>query len=125
MNPYEGYFRSVINDAGKNKFENLLFAQIRQHGLSEPTREFQFHPERRWRFDFAYPARHLAVEVEGGTWANGRHTRGYGFEADCVKYNEAALAGWCVIRVTPKMVTDLRAVKFIERALTNGQSEQG
>ena len=29
---------------------------------------------------------------EGGTWCNGRHTRGKGFELDCYKYNTAATA---------------------------------
>jgi very-short-patch-repair endonuclease len=107
----------------RDNYENLLFQQIEQHDLIPPVREYKFHPERRWRFDFAYPIIKVAIEVEGGTWAGGRHTRGYGFEADCEKYNEAALAGWSVIRVTPKMVTDLRAVKFIQRALTNGHPE--
>lgn len=120
MNQYEAYYKTVIQNAGSKKYENLLLAQIQQHGIKEPEREFRFHVERKWRFDFAYVAEKVAIEVEGGTWANGRHNRGYGFEADCIKYNEAALAGWRVIRVTPKMVTDLRAVKFIQRAIANG-----
>lgn len=117
MNPYEAYFKDVTREAGNKKYEMLLAAQIKGEGLKEPAREYQFHPERRWRFDFAYPQEKVAVEVEGGIWSNGRHTRGYGFEADCVKYNEAALAGWRVIRVSPKMVTDLRALSFLKRAL--------
>ncbi|UCC53812.1 MAG: hypothetical protein JSV68_07520 [Anaerolineaceae bacterium] len=39
------------------------------------------------------------------------------FEKDCEKYNEAALYGWTVIRVTPKMISDGRAIDWLERAL--------
>jgi len=79
--------------------------------------EYRFDVTRKWRFDFAWPAQMIAVEVEGGTWSSGRHSRGAGFEADCTKYNEAALLGWLVLRVTPKMIDDNRAVFAIERAL--------
>ena len=51
----------------------------------------------------------VAVEVEGGVWTGGRHTRGKGFEADCEKYNAATERGWRVLRVTPKMIADGRA----------------
>ncbi len=66
--------------------------------------EFKFNPERRWRFDFAFPKAKVAIELEGGHWTNGRHTRGSGFEADCEKYNEAALAGWTVFRLTSGLI---------------------
>lgn len=80
-------------------------------------REFRFHSLRKWRFDFAYPQKLLAVEVDGGTWAGGRHNRGKGYEADCVKYNEAALIGWRILRFTGAMVIDGRALDYIEKAL--------
>lgn len=73
--------------------------------------EFKFHPERRWRFDFACPITKTAVEIEGGHWTGGRHTRGAGFEADCEKYNEAALEGWTVFRLT----SGLLSLKNLER----------
>ena len=85
--------------------------------LPVPEREFGFHKTRRWRFDFAWPEKKLAVEVEGGTWAGGRHVRPAGFEQDCEKYGEAAILKWSVLRVTSKMVNDGRALQMIERAL--------
>lgn len=81
------------------------------------VREHRFHPTRRWRFDFAWPDRMLAVECEGGIWRGGRHTRGKGFEDDCVKYNEALLLGWNVLRVTSQQVKTGEAILWIERAL--------
>lgn len=60
---------------------------------------------RRWRFDFAHESTRIAFEVEGGEWSGGRHTRGSGFTEDCEKYNEAAMAGWTVFRLTGSMIT--------------------
>lgn len=69
--------------------------------------EYRFHPERKWRFDFALPCRRLAIEIEGGVWIRGRHTRGKGFLGDCVKYSTAAVLGWRVIRLAPQQLNDL------------------
>jgi very-short-patch-repair endonuclease len=96
---------------------DTLTALIRAAGLPAPIREHRFAPPRRWRFDYAWPAHRLALEVEGGTWAGGRHVRGRGYEADCEKYSEAALRGWRVLRVTTNMLNDGRALAMLERAL--------
>lgn len=97
--------------------ETLLF-QIKAMGLALPEKEYRFHETRRWRFDFAYPEYQLAVEVEGGTWAGGRHTRGSGYEKDCEKYNEAALRGWSVLRFTGSMIKSGKAVETLKEALS-------
>ena len=78
----------------------------RAYGLPEPIEEYQFHAPRRWRFDFAWIERKVACEIEGGTWAKGRHTRGIGYRNDCEKYNQATLDGWRVLRFTTDMVND-------------------
>lgn len=72
-----------------------------------PVPEHRFHPTRRWRLDWAWPdPAHpcwmIAVEVEGGAWTRGRHTRGAGYVADMQKYNTATLMGWRVLRYTPQ-----------------------
>ena len=56
--------------------------------------EHKFHPERKWRFDFAAPPAMVALEIEGGVWTRGRHSRGAGMIADMHKYNAAASRGW-------------------------------
>lgn len=61
--------------------------------------EYKFHDSRMWRFDFAHPESKTAFEIEGGIWINGRHNRGSGFINDMIKYNEAAINGWTVIRL--------------------------
>lgn len=72
----------------------------------QPVREYRFHPTRKWRFDFAWVRERIAVEIEGGAWSQGRHTRGAGFSEDCAKYNAATCAGWRVLRFTGDMLRD-------------------
>ena len=96
--------------------EIKMMNQIRDVNLPEPETEFEFTDERKWRFDFAWYQLMLAIEVEGGVYNHGRHTRPKGFEDDCEKYNAAALYGWVVIRVTTKMISDGRAIKIIQKA---------
>lgn len=102
----------------ESKLELTLAMQIAQSPVvPEPVREYRFHPTRKWRVDFAFLDRTppLAVEVEGGTWrGNGRHSRGAGFEADCLKYNALSLAGWVLLRFTASMVNDGRAIAQLE-----------
>ena len=80
----------------RSEAEELLEAAL----LAEPlagwdlTTEYQFHPERRWRFDFAFPSVKLAIEVDG----RGRHQTAKGVIADCEKANEAVRLGWRVLR---------------------------
>jgi hypothetical protein len=90
--------------------------------LPTPTAEFRFHPERRWRFDWAWPAQKLALEVNGGAFlaTGGRHTRGAGFRADNEKFSEAAILGWRVLYVLPEHLADGRALMLAERALAGG-----
>lgn len=69
-----------------------------------PVPEYKFHPDRRWRFDWAWPDQRImiACEQEGGIWTRGRHTRGMGYLNDMDKYNEAAKLGWRIFRFTPQ-----------------------
>ena len=103
----------------KSNLERALAVQMEMVKISDFDMEYKFHPTRRWRFDFCWPQDEimLAVEVEGGIWTNGRHTRGSGFEKDCEKYNEASLLGYTVIRVTGGHIENGMALNWIERYL--------
>jgi len=113
MSETPGVYRVKRTSAG----EADLQLQLRIAGLNGWVSEFMFHPTRKWRFDVSFPAAMLAVEVEGGTWAQGRHSRGSGFAEDCIKYNEAVLLGWRVLRFTTAQVQDGTALRYIEKAL--------
>ncbi len=87
--------------AGSHLELNFL-SLLKIANLPNPEREFKFSPSRKWRFDFAYPDLKIAIEIEGGVWARGRHTRPQGFIDDCEKYNAAVLLGWRVLRAVPE-----------------------
>ncbi len=112
----------------------LFRAALKAAGLPMPVAEYRFC-ERRWRFDWAWPhnmvcrveagnvfeaievVSPLALEVEGGVWVQGRHTRGSGFVKDMEKYNEAAAQGWRILRVTPARLCHPDTLDLIRRAL--------
>lgn len=94
-----------------------LDRQIELSGLPKPQLEWRFHPTRRWRFDLAWPDKSLAVEIDGGVYVQGRHTRGAGVEKDMEKLAEAAIAGWTVIRVSTNQVKSGQALTWIERLI--------
>ncbi|MDR3245012.1 MAG: hypothetical protein LBT50_01105 [Prevotellaceae bacterium] len=85
----------------------------------EVVKEFLFHPTRKWRFDYALPAHKIALEVEGGAWTNGRHTRPQGFINDIEKYNAATLLGWRVFRVTPDLLLKTQTLTLLKQAIEN------
>ncbi len=84
-------------------------------GLPKPTPEYRFHPTRKWRFDWAWPAQSIAVEVDGGVFVQGRHTRGAGVEKDMEKFAEATIAGWRVLRVSTRQVRNGQALHWLCR----------
>ena len=102
----------------KSDLESDLLQYIILSNLPAPEREATFHPKRKWRVDFIWRDAMLIVECEGGVYANGRHVRGLGFTADCVKYNEAALMGYRVLRVTADHIYSGQAAEWIGRALS-------
>jgi very-short-patch-repair endonuclease len=105
-----------------NHAEVLLWQQIKEiHGNVRWAKEYKFHPDRRWKADFAIwdkeHDRKWIIEIEGAVFTQGRHTRGTGFIADCEKYNHAALLGYRVLRFPTKQVLDGSAIAFIRRVL--------
>lgn len=85
--------------------------------------EHRFDASRKWRFDFAGVSVRIAIEVEGGAFTSGRHTRGRGFIADMEKYNRATVLGWRVLRYTPGQmanglfVSDVQALLSVSDAI--------
>ena len=104
----------------KSDLEQLMEFQILEAELPKPEREYRFHPTRRWRFDFYWPQFQLALEVDGGVYTGGRHTRGIGYEKDCEKTAEALCMNIAVLRVTATHIKDGSALKWLKVAL-NGR----
>lgn len=98
-------------------FEHLFWLHVVGTKLPAPEREYRFDEARKWRFDFAWPDRKLAVEIQGGTWNAGKHGRGSGIEKDAEKLSAAAIAGWRVLLVTGNQVRSGKAIRWVEDAL--------
>ena len=108
----------------QSKPEKSLESHLLLADLDGFTQEYKFHPDRKWRFDFAYIDAKIAIEVEGILYGSvGRHQRAVGFSKDCEKYNEAAIHGWMVIRVTPAQIESGQALRWIQRALERRASQ--
>jgi hypothetical protein len=89
----------------------LLELHLAELGLTfEP--EVMFAPPRKWRLDYLVSGR-LAVEIEGGGWTGGRHTRGAGFAADLEKYATAVSMGLWVMRLSPQQILSGAAKDFL------------
>jgi hypothetical protein len=95
-----------------------ILGLCRACGLPIPETEYQFHPGRRWRFDYAWPRYMLALEVEGALWkkGGGAHSHPLGIQRDIEKYSEAAILGWRVLRATTDEVRDNVALDRLRRA---------
>lgn len=100
-----------------SSLEARLAWQITAAGLPIPDIEYRGIPGRQFRFDFAWPDKLLAVEVEGGIWIRGRHVTGTGYSRDVEKYNLAVMAGWRVLRFTVEMIDSGEALKMITEAI--------
>ncbi|MBF9252465.1 DUF559 domain-containing protein [Pontibacter sp. 172403-2] len=109
----------------KTDAEKQLEQALQQHRIRELEKatgqqviaEHDFHPERKWRFDFYLPESRIAIEVEGGAWTQGRHTRGKGFLDDCNKYNTAQVMGIRVLRFSPDQLLQPNALSIIKQAI--------
>lgn len=109
--------RTTAPAAGVSELEWLFDQQVFARFLPTPAAEVRFDSSRRWRFDRAWINCKLAVEIEGGTWVKGRHSRGAGMRKDAEKYNAAILQGWRVLRFTGDMVRDGSAIAVVVQAL--------
>ena len=69
----------------------------------EMVREYQFHPSRKWRLDFAHVETLTGLEIDGGEFSGGSHSRGVGMANDYAKRNSATEMGWAVFQITGAM----------------------
>lgn len=96
--------------------EETLSLHLKASGIAF-EREFRFCSTRKWRADFHLIGKMILIEVEGGVWSNGRHTRGKGYIADMEKYNTAQNLGYKVLRFETAQVKSGMAIKAIEEAV--------
>lgn len=89
--------------------EEAFRFQLEALQLQPFEREFAFATDdlgRGWRFDFAWPAHKVAVEIDGGLWiaAHRGHRGPAQIEQDMIRNAAATLLGWRVLRGSPDLV---------------------
>jgi hypothetical protein len=99
--------------------DRVFIALCESEGLPTPQPEFKFHATRKWRIDWFFESgeKKVALEVEGGVWIGGRHTRGKGFIGDMEKYNALTVQGIALIRIQPKDLLCIRTLHLIRQTL--------
>lgn len=96
--------------------KNLFLEVCKAHNLPVPVAEYKFHETRKWRFDWLFDGV-VALEIQGALFSGGRHTRGAALLSEYQKLNEAQLAGFVVLLVTPEQVETGEAFALVRRAL--------
>lgn len=116
--------RRPLKPKAEPPYVGVVRAFCASRGFTEPFAEAKFLPMRRFKFDLAWFKLKIAVEVEGGIFQRrnkgghaGWHQSVERMLSDMEKYNEAALRGWMVLRVTPRQIDNGAAFVLIERAM--------
>lgn len=105
--------------------EKWLFNfRIFSGGYPDPKAEVRFHVTRKYTLDYAFLDKMIAVEIEGGQWTRGRHTRGIGYASDCEKYNLAQSMGWKVFRFSTSMIEQRKYYLPLFRTLGISEKEK-
>ena len=89
---------------GDSEFELYGLRLLREWGFPEPEPQYPlpWRSPRRGRVDFAYPGIRLIIELDGRKW----HSTLDAFEEDRLRDNLAQLAGWRVLRITYRMLSE-------------------
>lgn len=95
----------------------IFFSLLDSVNIRRPIPEYVFHPTRKWRFDYAFLEEKVALEIEGGIYIGGRHSRGAGMQGDFEKYNEASLLGWRIIKCVPKDLCKTNTIQMLRKLI--------
>lgn len=99
------------------KYNTAIVVQwFKTFGL-EPEPEFRFDPTRKWRFDFAFLDSKVALEVQGGLFTGGRHSRGAALLKEHEKLNAAACAGWRILYCIPDDLCTMDVIEMVREAI--------
>jgi very-short-patch-repair endonuclease len=103
----------LMAKAKRHDWPAELARQLDEAGITV-EREYRWHSTRKFRFDLMVRSKRLAVEVDGGLFINGGHTRGARREYDYERDAEALAAGWKVMRVSPRQVKSGDASSWVQ-----------
>ena len=113
---YDALNRKRANEAIARQYE-LFRRTLESFTGCHVVAEHKFHDTRKWRLDFAIVGLKIGIEIEGGVWTNGAHTRGKGFVDDMEKYNAAATLGWVILRFTPQDLNKITTFETVKKVV--------
>lgn len=101
----------------------IVIAWFKAHNI-DVVAEHRFAPPRRWRFDFAVPVHRIAIEVQGGLFTGGRHSRGPALMKEHEKLNTAAAMGWRVLYTIPQNICMSETIELVKQAMAVATDEK-
>ena len=113
---YDELSRKMANEARARQYE-LFRRTLESFTGCKVASEHKFHDMRKWRLDFAIIDLKIGIEIEGGVWSCGAHTRGKGFIEDMEKYNAAVTFGWVILRFTPQDLNKITTFETIKKVV--------
>lgn len=69
-------------------------------GELELVCQYKFHPDYRYRADYAHVDSKTLIEIQGGLWGNGGHNRPLAYMKDCERATHAMERGYIIIPIT-------------------------
>ena len=113
---YNTLARKLANEKRAREYE-MFRRKLAAFTGYEIKPEHMLYPGRRWRIDFAIVDLKIGIEIEGGVWTNGAHTRGKGFIEDMEKYNAAVTLGWVILRFTPQDLNKITTFETVKKVV--------
>lgn len=106
-------FKVTGSDKGKHAAVAIQ-RWCKTNGFTVPVTEHYFCKPRLYRFDLAWPDDFCAIDIQGGGWVTGHHSRGQGLADDCEKMSLAAINGWRVLLCTHDQIKSGKLYEWIE-----------
>ena len=95
-----------------------FLAALRSAEIPSPVAEFKFHPIRRWRFDYAWLDQRVYLEINGGIFVGGRHSRGASLLKEWEKIAAATAMGYRPLFCQPRDICSAKTLDAIRDALS-------
>lgn len=97
--------------------ETIFLALLAEEGIPIPVSEYKFHPVRKWRMDFCWVDYGVFLEVQGGLFVQGRHSRGAAMLKEFEKTNAASEMGYRMLLCQPKDLCSTTTIETIRKTL--------
>jgi hypothetical protein len=104
----------------ESRFAHLWAARYPEIDLSS---EYKFHPDRKYRLDFAHLPSQVGIEIQGGLFmAKSGHSSIHGMLRDCRKTLLAASVGWLIVPLVAPQLDDGETLSLLAEVIRGRSS---